>query len=178
MLGDETTWKWCGSVDDADFLTNPGSGHKSGSTKMHLDGRKQTSTRYGIDCAAVPFQSVREMVLTSCGMSSSIACNKKNPGTYSWYYMYTRKKEMEKEKRMERGNRETKERLTFDNIALMDFLDVSAKPCITFVGMLNDVCLCCGDHGEEGLSRTKTEDCRQKKRVCKHSTRDTPHTHA
>ena len=39
---------------------------------------------------------------------------------------------------------------------------------------------CCGAHGEEGLSRTDTEDCQQKKKVRKHFTRDTrhtPHTH-
>ena len=76
---------------------------KQAVTKMHLEGRKQTSTKYEIVGTAVSYQSVRKTVVVSgCGIPPRINCKQMTPGTYPWYSLehdmsvcYFRKNRME-----------------------------------------------------------------------------------
>ena len=75
---------------------------KQAVTKRHLDGRYLVSHKYEIVRTAVSYQSVREMVLTSCGIPSRITCNKTTHRAYPWYYIEStlenKKREWKKEK--------------------------------------------------------------------------------
>ena len=58
---------------------------KQAVAEMRIYGGTQTSTRYEIVRTAAPYQSVRETVLTSCGIPFRITCNQITPSTYPFY---------------------------------------------------------------------------------------------
>ena len=66
----------------------------------------EKTNRHEMVRTAVPYQFVRETVLTSWDIPSPITCNQLTPGTYPWRYMYTRRKKKKDEERKERRKKE------------------------------------------------------------------------